>query len=292
MTQFSVKIPHLRIHVMPIINVSSTLEYNVAVPTTFVFSVVPAETSHQTILQENLVLSPALNYESLKVGKENMRNIRVQVEPGIFQLDYQATVELSPDVDHAPALDEVNYKALPAEVLDYLNPSRYCESDRLALYAQKEFGGYLSGYSRVMAICDWVNGHIDYISGSTDASSSACDVLINRAGVCRDFAHTSIALCRALGIPARYISGYAVDLQPPDFHGFFEAYLEGKWYMFDATRMAPLSGFVRIGLGRDAADASFATIVGSATLQNMQVSAVVDEGHTGNDEPNDAISTS
>ena len=277
---------------MPIINVSSTLEYNVATPTTFVFSVVPAETSHQRILQENLVLSPNLDYEWLNVGKENMRNIRLQVNPGTFQLDYQATVELSPDVDHAPTIDEVSYQTLPAEVLDYLNPSRYCESDRLALFAQKEFGTHLSGYSRVKAICDWVHNQVDYVSGSTDASSSACDVLINRAGVCRDFAHTSIALCRALGIPARYISGYAVDLQPPDFHGFFEAYLQGKWYMFDATRMAPLSGFVRIGLGRDAADASFATIVGSATLQNMQVSAVVDAGSTGNEEPNDAISTS
>ncbi|PWQ96514.1 transglutaminase-like domain-containing protein [Leucothrix arctica] len=277
---------------MPIINVSSTLEYNVATPTTFVFSVVPAETSHQRILQENLVLSPDLDYEWLNVGKENMRNIRLQANPGSFQLDYQATVELSPDVDHAPMIDEVSYQTLPAEVLDYLNPSRYCESDRLALFAQKEFGAHLTGYSRVEAICDWVHNQVDYVSGSTDASSSACDVLINRAGVCRDFAHTSIALCRALGIPARYISGYAVDLQPPDFHGFFEAYLQGKWYMFDATRMAPLSGFVRIGLGRDAADASFATIVGSATLENMQVSAVVDAGSTGNEAPNDAISTS
>ena len=277
---------------MPIINVASTLEYNVTAPTSFIFSIVPAETPHQRILEESLSLSSQLDYEWLQVGEENIRNLRLEVQPGSFRLDYQARVELTPDVDQSHRIDEVRYQALPAEVLAYLNPSRYCESDRLFLFANKEFGTQQTGFSRVDAICDWVNDHIDYISGSTDASSSACDVLVNRAGVCRDFAHVSIALCRALGIPARYISGYAVDLQPPDFHGFFEAFLDGKWYLFDATRMAPVSGFVRIGLGRDAADASFATIVGEASLENMQVSALVDESTTGNEQGNDAISTS
>ena len=273
---------------MPIINVAATLEYNVRTPTSFVFSIVAAETPHQRILDESLSLSPQLDYEWLHLGEENIRNIRLEVQTGSFRLDYQARVELTPDVDQSHRIDE----ALPAEVLAYLNPSRYCESDRLFLFASKEFGTQQTGFSRVEAICDWVNSHIDYVSGSTDASSSACDVLVNRAGVCRDFAHVSIALCRALGIPARYISGYAVDLQPPDFHGFFEAFLDGKWYLFDATRMAPVSGFVRIGLGRDAADASFATIVGDACLQNMQVSALVDAATTGNEQPDDAISTS
>ena len=277
---------------MPIINVAATLEYNVRTPTSFVFSIVAAETPHQRILDESLSLSPQLDYEWLHLGEENIRNIRLEVQTGSFRLDYQARVELTPDVDQSHRIDEVRYQALPAEVLAYLNPSRYCESDRLFLFASKEFGTQQTGFSRVEAICDWVNSHIDYVSGSTDASSSACDVLVNRAGVCRDFAHVSIALCRALGIPARYISGYAVDLQPPDFHGFFEAFLDGKWYLFDATRMAPVSGFVRIGLGRDAADASFATIVGDACLQNMQVSALVDAATTGNEQPDDAISTS
>jgi transglutaminase-like putative cysteine protease len=127
------------------------------------------------------------------------------------------------------------------------------------------------GFSRVMAICDWINSNIDYQLGSSNVSTSACDVLIQRVGVCRDYAHLAIAFCRALCIPARYISGYAVDLQPPDFHGFFEAYLGSRWYLFDATRKAPVEGFVRIGTGRDAADASFATIIGGAMLTNMAV---------------------
>ncbi len=162
---------------------------------------------------------------------------------------------------------------MPSEVLPYLNPSRYCESDRLLRLARKEFGEAAPGYSRVAAICDWTHELLEYVAGSTNAGSSACDVLVQRAGVCRDFAHVALALCRALSIPARYVSGYAVGLIPPDFHGFFEAYLGTRWYLFDATRMAPRDGFVRIGTGRDAADAAFATVIGAATFQGMKVSA-------------------
>ena len=130
-------------------------------------------------------------------------------------------------------------------------------------------------------------------SNISDACSSACDVLVQRAGVCRDFAHVALTLCRALSIPARYVSGYAVGLNPPDFHGFFEAYLGTRWYLFDATRMAPRDGLVRIGTGRDAADAAFATVIGAATLKDMTVSAqeLTDEiaAQPTGDEP--AIST-
>jgi transglutaminase-like putative cysteine protease len=125
----------------------------------------------------------------------------------------------------------------------------------------------------VTAICDWIYSNINYQPGSTGESTTACDVLIQRIGVCRDYANVGIALCRALCIPARYVSGYAIALQPPDFHGFFEAYLGSRWYLFDATRMAPIEGFVRIATGRDAADASFATIIGEATLTSMSVLA-------------------
>ncbi|MEO9930830.1 transglutaminase-like domain-containing protein, partial [Rhodopirellula bahusiensis] len=98
-----------------------------------------------------------------------------------------------------------------------------------------------------------------------------CDVLLQRAGVCRDYAHVAISLCRALGIPARYVSGYAVNLVPPDFHGFMEAYLDGRWFLFDATRLAPVGGLVRIGTGRDAADVAFATIRGEVDCTGMGV---------------------
>src|SRR4029077_16027786 len=198
-----------------------------------------------------------------------------------------------PEVDSPPQIPEAKHPELPEEVLPYLNPSRYCESDRLSAFAMAEFGRLDRGYLRVDAIRDWTHEHLRYQSGSTNTSTTACDVLIQRTGVCRDYAHLAIALCRALCIPARYVSGYAVALEPPDFHGFFEAYLGDRWYLFDATRLAPVEGLVRIGMGRDAADVPFATIIGAATLEKKIVSAqeLTEEipRQTSGDEP--AIST-
>ena len=96
-------------------------------------------------------------------------------------------------------------------------------------------------------------------------------MLLKRTGVCRGHAHVSISLCRALGIPARYVSGYAVDLEPPDFHGFFEAFLDDRWFLFDATKLAPVESLVRIGIGRDAADVAFATLIGEANMTGKNV---------------------
>ncbi len=266
-------ISHYRSSIMHFVKISSELVYTVDSPASFVFSIAAANTDHQKTIEENLTISPAIDTEWCQLNDFGCRGLRLKVEPCELNVRYSATVQLSPETEQVRYLNEVDHKALPTSVLPFLNPSRYCESDRLGRLAWKEFGQLQRGYSRVNEICNWVNAHIDYVAGSTDASSSACDVLIQRAGVCRDFAHVSIALCRALGIPARYVSGYAVGLEPPDFHGFFEVYLEDRWYLFDATRMAPISGLVRIGIGRDAADSSFANIVGEATMKSIKVEA-------------------
>ena len=258
---------------MSIIRVACELRYRVTAPTSFLFNVAVANTSHQAVRQEHFTIVPHAEYTVENVGEEGNRVVRLQAKVGDFSLQYQATVTLEPEVDDPPTIMEAEHPELPSEVLPYLNPSRYCESDRLLRLAGKEFGELAPGYSRVAAICDWTHARLDYVAGSTDARSSACDVLVQRAGVCRDFAHVALTLCRALSIPARYVSGYAVGLNPPDFHGFFEAYLGTRWYLFDATRMAPRDGLVRIGTGRDAADAAFATVIGAATLKDMTVSA-------------------
>jgi len=196
---------------------------------------------------------------------------RVLVSPGRFDVHYRASVELDDLSSEVPIVDEVSHAQLPAEVLTFLNPSRYCESDRLSQLAQREFAHLAPGYSRVSAVSDWVNAQLSYVPGSTGPGTTACDVLIQRTGVCRDYAHLAIALCRALGIPARYVAGYAPYLQPPDFHGFFEAFLGNGWNRFDPTRLAPVSGFVRIGAAMDAAGVSFATRMGNAHEGPMQV---------------------
>lgn len=274
------------------INVSCELGYRVNASSSFLFNIAAAATEHQRISHEKLQIEPALNYEICHLGAEQNRAFRLQVQEGELKVTYQATVELKPELDDPPEIPETEYPQLPGQVLPYLNPSRYCESDRLARFAWQEFGHLLPGYSRVTAICNWTYEHLDYISGSSDASTSACDVLIQRAGVCRDYAHLAIALCRALGIPARYVAGYAVDLEPADFHGFLEAYLGNRWYLFDATRMASVEGLVRIGTGRDAADASFATIIGAAILQQMTVSAQEARQIPGTASEEVAVSTS
>jgi transglutaminase-like putative cysteine protease len=259
---------------MNLADVGCTLTYAVTAPTSFVFNVVSAATERQIIHEERLELEPpGLRFEWSEPGDAGYRFVRLRADPCTLSLRYRASVELRPETEEPPRLQEVEHEALPDEVLQYLNPSRYCESDRLVRLVNQEFGQLPSGYDRVNAICDWVHAHLDYVAGSTDTSSSACDVLLQRAGVCRDYAHVTIAICRALGIPARYVSGFACGLQPPDFHGFLEVWLNSRWYLFDPTRMAPVSGFVRIGIGRDAADASFATIVGQAGLQSMSVFA-------------------
>ena len=258
---------------MSIIRVACELRYRVTAPTSFLFNVAVANTTHQAVRQEHFTIVPYAEYTVENVGEEGNRVVRLQAKVGDFSLQYQATVTLEPEVDDPPTIMEAEHPELPSEVLPYLNPSRYCESDRLLRLAGKEFGEIAPGYSRVAAICDWTHTRLDYVAGSTDARSSVCDVLVQRAGVCRDFAHVALTLCRALSIPARYVSGYAVGLTPPDFHGFFEAYLGTRWYLFDATRMVPRDGLVRIGTGRDAADAAFATVIGAATLKDMTVSA-------------------
>ena len=133
------------------------------------------------------------------------------------------------------------------------------------------FGESTDPYSLAAGICDWIFAPVSYESGSSIKQSSAVDTLEQRAGVCRDFAHLGIALCRSMSLPARYVTCYSHLLNPPDFHAVLEVLIDGTWYVFDPTRLAPLNGLVRIATGRDAADAAVCTIFGGSVLNSMQV---------------------
>ena len=255
------------------IRVSSKLVYEVKAPTTLLVNVAVASTAHQAVLHERFSVAPTVAETLLPVGEERNRFVRLLLQPGTTIIRYRASVRLDHHTNDRPDIEETDYSSLPPNVLTYLNPSRYCESDRLANFALAEFGAMDRNFDRVGAICDWIYAHVEYRSGTTTSLTTACDVLLQRMGVCRDFAHLGVSFCRALGVPARYVSGYALKLEPPDFHGFFEAYLAGRWYLFDPTRLAPTAGLVRIGVGRDAADTAFATIWGQARLQTKMVSA-------------------
>ena len=276
------------------IDVGCDLSYQVRQTTVFLFQISAAQTVHQRLICGQFGVNPQVYLEICPIGMEGNQLQRIVVEPCELQITYRATVELTPDVETPTTVVESNASQMPAEVLTYLNPSRYCESDLLSRFAFEEFGTMTRGFSRVNAICEWVHAHLDYCSGSTNATTTAADVLLQRTGVCRDYAHLAITLCRGVGIPARYVAGYAVDLQPPDFHGFFEAFLDGQWYLFDPTKLAPVGGLVRIGVGRDAADVSFATLIGVALMTSQSVLATesANSGHTFSvDNSQSAVST-
>lgn len=254
-------------------NVGCQLNYSITQFSTFVFNINVINTSYQTILQESLQLHPQLDFDQYVDPASENQYVRVNVPPGDLQISYRATVELSHFYANPGTVTEIQPADLPIDVFHYLYPSRYCQSDRLIRLAASEFSHLEQGYSRVTAICNWIYDNVIYLSGSSGSQTSAYDTATERAGVCRDFAHLGIAFCRALNIPARFVTGYAYGLNPPDFHACFEAYLGHRWYLFDPTRLVPQNGVVRIGTGRDAADVSFATLFGAVQMNQMYLFA-------------------
>ncbi|RMG13206.1 MAG: transglutaminase family protein [Cyanobacteria bacterium J055] len=251
--------------------VGCDLEYDVSQTTPFVFNITPFENQHQRIIQENLEIEPSIELEYYVSPLLGNRYFRAIAPAGKFKIQYRAEVEIFPQEEDPTSIPEVPPDRLPLATFYYLYPSRYCQSDRLMRLAQSEFGHLVPDYSRVTAICNWIYENITYQYGSSNSQTSACNTAIERIGVCRDFAHLGIAFCRALNIPARFVTAYAYGLKPADFHACFEAYLGNCWYLFDPTRLVPREGLIRIGTGRDAADVSFATIFGTAQMTKMDL---------------------
>ena len=232
----------------------------------FVFNVHAAHTPSQTIYGENLTLSQPVPQRMHTAPVSGNRYLYVHAGPGDLKLSYSATVDIQHYLANPVQIAEVPVRDLPPEVIGYIYPSRYCQSDRLIKLATSEFGALRQGYSRVQAIQDWVRRQVTFTLHSSNSTTSAVDTLIERVGVCRDFAHLMIALCRAINIPARFATGtdYGADptLGPSDFQAYVEVYLGGRWYIFDPSGTGIPMGFVRFGTGRDAADVAFATIFG------------------------------
>jgi transglutaminase-like putative cysteine protease len=194
------------------------------------------------------------------------RYLRLSAGAGPLRVSYQATVDVKHHIALPGGIPEIPVAQLPTDVLGYIYPSRYCQSDRLLRLAAREFGHWQQGYGRVQGIRDWVRQRIQFAQNTSNSNTSAVDTLLETVGVCRDFAHLMIALCRAVNIPARFTTGidYGADpaLGPTDFHAYVEVFLGDRWYIFDPSGTAIPMGFVRFGTGRDAADVAFATIFG------------------------------
>ena len=258
---------------------SIALNYNIdSYGCDFIFSIHAAKTAHQVVVQESLSLSQNLAQNEYTDPVTHTRYLRLKAFAGPLTVRYDAVVDIDHFSAHPAELGELPIAELPSEVLPYIYPSRYCQSDRLHRLAVKEFGHLPHGYARVQAIRDWVMNRVTFSSNSSTGNTSAVDTLVEEVGVCRDFAHLMIALCRALNIPARFTTGidYGADpvLGPTDFHAYVEVFLGNRWFIFDASGVAVPMGFVRFGTGRDAADAAFATIfggvVGAAPVMHIE----------------------
>ena len=260
---------------MKTLQISWELDYLADTDADYVFNLQAAHHSWQKIVSENLELSPDA---PLAVGLHPTglnRLVKTRSSPGEFQVRYNATVQVNYPLPTGNE-QEMAIADLPVEVIPYIWSSRYCESDAVLQVAGCTFGHLPKGYQRVEAICQWIRQNIVYQIGTSGPTTSTREVLVNRAGVCRDFAHLGITFCRALNIPARFVTGYTWYAEPPaDFHAIFEAYLGGRWILFDATELAPMTDLVRISTGKDAADTAFATIFGQVKMPRMNPAVTV-----------------
>lgn len=246
------------------------LTFEVESPTPIVFMLRPRSGYGQWVAREEYLLEPEVFVVEYTDSYGNLCQ-RLVAPPGTFRLHTSASVEAAESIDVAPGAPFTLAQDLPPDVLQFLLPSRYCESDRLTTLAHDIVGDATPGYDQAEAIRAWVHANIAYRSGVSDASTSALQTLEQRAGVCRDFVHLGMALCRGLDIPARMVVGYLYELEPMDLHAWFEAFVGGRWYIFDATQPEPRGGRIAIAYGRDATDVALATQFGPALLQTMHV---------------------
>jgi len=232
---------------------------------------------YHMVQEEKLTVEPFTPYELFIDGFGNCCT-RLLAPAGLFVLKNKAVVEVEGDLDRIDLeAKECPVLELPYETLEFLYPSRYCEVDRLENFAWKQFGHIPSGYERVLAVCDWVYHHIEFGYGHARVTKTAYDVLEERKGVCRDFAHLAIALCRSLGMPARYATGYLgdigvpKDINPMDFSAWIEVFLSNGWNTFDPRNNKRRIGRIVIAYGRDAADVAITTTFGSHRLEHFSV---------------------
>jgi transglutaminase-like putative cysteine protease len=259
------------------VRVGCSLVYETTVPTSVLFVLKPRLEGRVLVMRENLSFGIGLPSYEFQDSHGNI-TYRSTFMQGRNEIRHDALVAVSslPDTREIQG-NIIPVGQLPFELLRYTLPSRYCDSDKLMNFAWNQFGQVPHGLPRVQAICDWVHHNIEYrhLSGRPDLSAS--EVIARRYGVCRDFAHAVIALCRAFNLPARYVTGHLPDIgcldpgSPMDFHAYCEVYLGQEWLTFDARYNVPRIGRVKVAHGADAVDGAFATIYGEATLTYFQV---------------------
>lgn len=259
------------------VRVGCHLVYETNEPVPILLLVRPRSTETQQVLQEKLTFRSEVQSHAFSDVHGNLTH-RWVLQPGQTIIHHDALVAVSSTPDDAGReQDSLPIEQIPPAVLRYTLPSRYCDSDKVLPFAAQQFGNIPTALDRVIAICNWTHWNIKYVTGSGRPDISASEIMARGYGVCRDFAHVAITLCRALNIPARYVTGHLPDIgvfdpgTPMDFHAYFEAYLGQKWCIFDARFNVPRIGRVKIAHGFDAVDGAFATTYGNGTLTSFEV---------------------
>ena len=267
-------------HELPLdltIRVGLEFIYETAAITPLFLLIKPRLDTWQYIEKEQFTVSPKLSSLEYEDTHGNIVQ-RLNLPPGRTMIRHDAFVSVPSVPENHGAVDEpVPVQELSPEMLRYTLPSRYCDSDKLLDFAFKHFGDVPQGLQRVQAICDWVHKNVEYRFGTGSPTRSAWETIGQRFGVCRDFAHAVVALCRTFNIPTRYVTGYVPDVgcfdpgSPMDFHAYCQVYIGHRWHTFDARFNVPRIGRIKIACGLDAVDGAFATIYGAVQLVSFNV---------------------
>ena len=254
------------------------LQFDVKSDTPLMLMLRPRSGAGQWIIGETYEMEPEVPVAEFTDLYGNLCQ-RLIAPVGNFRIRTQAMVQTDDTIATEPGSPLTLVQDLPDDVLHFLLPSRYCPSDYLIMIneAARIVSNIEPGYDQAEAIRSWINTNIRYQYGTSDSTTSAADTLYNKVGVCRDFTHLGISLCRSLSIPARMVVGYLHELKPMDLHAWFEAYINGIWYTFDATQTEPKGNRITVAYGRDAADVAFLTHFGPMIMTTMQVWVTADE---------------
>lgn len=260
------------------VRVGCSLNFDVTGSASLLLNACPQPSSNHRVISETRTWGESLPIETLLDYHGNrMTRVRLRRGTNVFRHDALIAISSKPDNEDFARLPPSPPEDLPAEILKYTLPSRYCDSDKLANFAWDKFGQIPHGHPRVNAISQWVHENIEYRYASGRPDLSAWDVLQRGYGVCRDFAHLAIALNRTFNLPARYVTGHLPDIGFPDpdnhmdFHAYGEVYIGGRWFTTDARFHVPRIGRIKLSHGFDAVNGAFSTVYGTANLTHFQV---------------------
>jgi len=252
------------------LDVGCSMQFQAAWDTPAILMLRPRSGEGQWVTAERYEIAPQVPIAEFTDAHGNLCQ-RIVVPEGPMTISVEATVDTADEIDVDTTAPRVPIDEVPDWALQFLLPSRYCQSDLVFQQAVEIAGDALPGYPQAEAIRSWIAREIAYEYGTSSASTSAVETLETRHGVCRDFAHLGIALCRTIDIPARMVVGYLHELEPMDLHAWFEAYVGGRWFTFDATQRFPKGNRVSVAYGRDAADVALITQFGPLEMLTMEV---------------------